>query len=322
MKNRYLDWIEKNAANAFTKKYRDGNLSPGSLTRIQGAGMVRGPEQMAAGINRGSKSILKKEAPRYKMWEGDDSEPLPGIKNTLHNYYNKVRKGGGGYVTAQFPLNRVLVPKEKTVSPRLLREFHPALGELRPKFRSLIDGEHKGDIVSAMSDPRFHELVDKTDSTVERLTKSPELKPVHKLLDSVFTRHEVYEASEGSKKGIKNKPTLTAFDSKNTGATLGMHDNLAVIGRESNLVSSIVPHSPDSDVRKFMGNMRAFSGEASTDHWKDSTRGAPYGKGKLSNKLLGKLRQTPKNAKIQRLGLLQSLLNGKLLRRATVAHVE
>ncbi len=283
MKNRYLDWIEKNAANAFTKKYRDGNLSPGSLTRIQGAGMVRGPEQMAAGINRGSENILKKEAPGFSIYEDPYDAPPHGLRNIKARFLTRSRINMGGYASAPNPFKKVLVPKHKNMASLLFSKHNPQA--------------------------RFFLKEDRT-----------HLENGSNLLDSILRRHEVYEASEMNRKSYKKGGTIiTHFHDPLTSKVTGRHANLGVIGRESNLVSSIVPGDRKEDIRGTLQRMRARTGEGKTKAWESSTKGSPYGYGHLSNRVIKKMRNFPPNS-TERVGFLTGLLAGRL-KGGIIAHM-
>jgi hypothetical protein len=293
MGNRYLDKI---ASNAYTQKYSEGTLSPDSLKRLQDSGTIRTPEQMAAGINRGSDNILKKEAPGMSMHVDDTGLPARTLSAKVHR---GLRQRGGGYAMVGSPVNKVIVPSDTTEAQAMYTSHSPEHARI---VRDLMENK----------DPHDHHRVS---HLIDEMT---DLHGKHeqggKLLDSVFKRHEVYEASEKGMAKKRNLPILSHFYNDN-GDLSGAHVNHAVIGRESNLVNKMVPASPHSDIRGMMTNLRNSTKETTTRHWGEATGETPYGSRQLKGKELEKLRSPRVGTPMEPMTRMQSLVTGSLKRR-------
>jgi hypothetical protein len=247
---------------------------------------------MAAGINRGSDNILKKEAPGVKIVTDN------GRSSTLRD---KILKGKDGrevsYSFAAAPANRVVVPRgleEAKADYALWRphpEDHPPVG-----------------MAAKLSRPSLLK------------SKPPMVAEARGMInDAVARRHEVDEAREHEKAKGKKAPNISIFHDSE-GNLSGRHENLAVIGRESNLVNQIVPSSPWVDIKGAMTNLRNATQETHTHRWGEVTKGAPYASRQLRGKELKKLRSPGGSAVIKPQGISINSLVVDGLKRRQEAH--
>lgn len=209
--------LVKIAANAFTKRFASGALSSEGLKTIQNAGMVRSGERILSGFNQGTENMLKAK----------------GVKVNTTGFGNKLTAfAGGGYAASPGNVYHLGDSKLKYFTP-----FHSMFTPTKNKAAHAIGFRHEAHEISEIGKGN------RADIHLPLTNKAR--KSYIKALDSLEKRKGFFGKLLNMDNGIskffkknmqENIPQLLNQD---IGKVVGAHNNLAVLGKESNDVRTL-----------------------------------------------------------------------------------
>ena len=193
-------------------------LSPGAVKRIQRAGILRGADTMASGLNKGTDNILRQTGFTEKTMQGLSQPELAA------------RLGSGGYA-ADFTNKQILSSDPKSLLTRASSPFHRLIGTERGK-----------NLRHAMS--RRHEAYE----ALESVKANPDDMA---LVYKPTTASRLRERLTSQRDKITGGQFATVSETGTPMQRVGVHKNLAVLGRESKDLTNLKAHGLGKAVRPF-----------------------------------------------------------------------
>ena len=212
----------KLAANAFTKRFTTGALSPEALGRIRSAGMIRNGEKIVEGFNKGTEGYLKKKNVDVKT---------TGLMNKA------IALTGGGYAATGSPEYKMSVLHINDSKLKYLSPMHSIFTPTKNKTAHALAFKHEAHEVSEVGKGNFAKIYSPlTDK--ERKSSSDLLSSIQnntgiggRLLNY---NHDLVKHVKGQYEKL-----LPQIIQNDVGKAVGAHHNLAVLGKESNDVRTL-----------------------------------------------------------------------------------
>lgn len=249
----------KLAGNAFTKRFLNGKLSGEALSKIKNAGMVRSKDTMLDGLHYGTQNIV-----RQKGGEIHGS----GFMNKVIAYSH------GGYAQMNSNVKHIGDSPFKFLTP-----LHSVFTPNQNRANHALAMRHEADEV--------REAGKGTVARVFNKITPKERKASHKFLKNLES-NKGWRAKLVSLSGQKEDISKGIHEvlKSNIGKQVGVHSNLAVLGRESNNVLKLKMHGVEFDK---MHKLRGSSGSNETSLI-NRISGKKYGQDFLTKKDLKKMR--------------------------------
>ena len=271
--------ILKYAANAFTKRFTQGLLSYKSVKALQNKpGVIRPLEQMISGIERGNEKLIG-----------------PGnIRNVKGLEALTLARESGGYRTANGVVSTVKDSKWKYITPFHIPFIDSAQQQklnstiaIRHEAAELAEAGHgnRGIVLRMNNLPKLNNIQQK----VLDHSKGPIITHVNDnfTADGMASSDLLDRVGDILKSENTPEPAIHKMVSRINLSTVGRHNNLAVLGRESNLVNQLKLHG--ANMERFF-DLRKITGE---DNLLKRFTNKQYGQQQFTSSDLKKLRKAP-----------------------------
>lgn len=209
----------KLAENAFTKRFLNGKLSGEALSKIKNAGMVRSKDIMLDGLHRGTQNIVSQKGGEIHG-SGFINKVIAFSRGGYAQTGGNIKHIGDSFFKFLTPLHSVFTPNQNKANHALAMR-HEA-DEVREAG--------KGTIARV-----FNKITPKERKVSHEFLKNLENNKGWRA--KLVNRFAQEDMSETLREVLKN----------NIGKQVGAHNNLAVIGRESNNVLKLKMHGVEFD---------------------------------------------------------------------------